>query len=1260
MNTSYGQITLSKVNDGTSPTAYNLIVSHAAVARSQNGEYNPSSITLSGKSQTGSDPWDDYAGRFTVETTEDNTTWTNRYTSEVNENTKTYEISPDGWAVTDSEPYLLRKSAGNGDVKSIAIEKAIVGGSVVWNQLIKNGDFADGIEKWDTIRATSSAADGVLTGTCNTAGTMYLMQNHASSQVGHVCFVCVDYMPSVAGTIACSITRTSINANSVFVDRNVVADQWVHKEALARPDTVENGGSGFRIGYTSNVAVGDTLSIKNVMLFDLTLMFGPTIADYIYTQEQATAGTGVALAKAWAGIVNDYYPYDAGTIKSVEGLTAHKMTGFNLFDKSAVSTGKWLSTTTGLEENAANYVVSDYIPVFAGKAVYIPATSSARRWFYDSGKNPVAYLGNAYVQVYTPPTDGYIRATILIIGNGALSLDDICINFSDTAKNGTYEPYTAHEYHLDSSLTLRGLPKLDEDNLYYDGDVYKADGTVERRYKLDDLATITWQKRKTGTVNDGYSAVLSSAYKAINGDYVPPFLCDKYEAKGSTNANLLIADVDTMEVGLYGYRYTGNTTVIYAVVPTGTSISGNLLYELATPITESATPYTASQVSYAGGTEEYITDGIPVGHVTKYSPDITGIRCSLYFENGTTTLLDQQTVPIVSDGINGDSGKDAYTVLLTNESHTFAGGKTAAVDGQTATIGVVGYRGTVQRATTVGTITGAPTGMTTAISNNSTTSTTVTVSVTSSMTTKNGTLTIPVTVDGTVFNLIFSYAIAFTGASGVGTSGLGWRVNASKITGTDNGECYFHGYDDQNEPADTDGWVVWNGAKLTIEKGYWINPGDVAPFNTVMLHVYRTSGSSAGQRHCDVWWDSDTGKWMGYNYSGDKTTPAGKAEWTWNEATDCILATYVEPSKEGKIVSAQLFNPPKKFSELPDPKVGFDFENLEIGGRNMFLTDSKSYSPTLYWAYDINLTELPVSEETYTVQLWDVDVYHSGKTADDTGVDIYWGGSSLRLMWWHGTEFFTYVDDPDNPHYHADYLEKTITITQTQADHADAKNKVFRVYNSVMNVDGTRYLSIGKWKMEHGNKPTYWSPAPEENELEINRARQDFESSIEATNDSIDEIVDENEKKLDSLRKEIASLQESLKKSAEEANTNLSNLSSSVDSFTGTYATKFEQLDKYIRFLVDEGSGTFNGIELGPLNGTDEERLQLRVGTYTDEDGNQLQCISFARGGENIGYFDGNDLYTGNIKVKVSQRAQFGNFAFVPRNGGSLSFLKVV
>ncbi len=51
--------------------------------------------------------------------------------------------------------------------------------------------------------------------------------------------------------------------------------------------------------------------------------------------------------------------------------------------------------------------------------------------------------------------------------------------------------------------------------------------------------------------------------------------------------------------------------------------------------------------------------------------------------------------------------------------------------------------------------------------------------------------------------------------------------------------------------------------------------------------------------------------------------------------------------------------------------------------------------------------------------------------------------------------------------------------------------------------------------------------------------------------------------------------------------------------------------------------------------------------------------IVFKKNGATFGWWDGVDFHTGNIVVEVNERAQFGNFAAIPRAGGNLSWLKV-
>lgn len=69
--------------------------------------------------------------------------------------------------------------------------------------------------------------------------------------------------------------------------------------------------------------------------------------------------------------------------------------------------------------------------------------------------------------------------------------------------------------------------------------------------------------------------------------------------------------------------------------------------------------------------------------------------------------------------------------------------------------------------------------------------------------------------------------------------------------------------------------------------------------------------------------------------------------------------------------------------------------------------------------------------------------------------------------------------------------------------------------------------------------------------------------------------------------------------------------------------------------------------------------------SITDSDGiysinlDNVDGVTIRKNGEIRSQLVDDNFYTGNIVVKVNERAQFGGFAFVPRSDGSLSFLKV-
>ncbi len=98
-------------------------------------------------------------------------------------------------------------------------------------------------------------------------------------------------------------------------------------------------------------------------------------------------------------------------------------------------------------------------------------------------------------------------------------------------------------------------------------------------------------------------------------------------------------------------------------------------------------------------------------------------------------------------------------------------------------------------------------------------------------------------------------------------------------------------------------------------------------------------------------------------------------------------------------------------------------------------------------------------------------------------------------------------------------------------------------------------------------------------------------------------------------------------------------LKATVDTNDAEARANFEEIYRYISF---EGGN----IKLG----AGDSAITLTI---------ENDRLSFQKNGVEFGWWDGVDFHTGNIVVEVNERAQFGNFAFIPRSNGSLSFLKV-
>lgn len=397
---------------------------------------------------------------------------------------------------SDSTPYYLRRSGG-GSLGTVNRETdSLIGGTVAWNQIIPNLTASTTTKKGVTFtRSTDGTITTSGTATADIGGSDYAIVSPIANVSGH------KYYFSGAPKNGSVSTYFAYDAYSV----RDYGNGYIGEIRLSR----------FVIFIKSGTNV-DGLVWKP-QLFDLTLMFGSTIADYIYALEHSNAGAGIAWLKRYGFFTEDYYPYHAATLESVK-TSAHVMR--------------------------------------------------------DADDN--------------------------IIGNYALD-----------------------------PIELRGILKKDaSNNLYYDGDTYEADGTVTRKYAIVDLGTLSWNA-DSGRAGVFYTASIQSTIKQPSGASAN-LVCAKYiwRNSGVPSASNLSAN----DKQISGYpSYSGGRVYIIDTAYASTSaadfktaMSGvYLVYELATPTTETASPYINPQAVDANGTEQYVDAGtrdfeMPVGHETSY------------------------------------------------------------------------------------------------------------------------------------------------------------------------------------------------------------------------------------------------------------------------------------------------------------------------------------------------------------------------------------------------------------------------------------------------------------------------------------------------------------------------------------------------------------------------------------------------------------------------------------------------------------------
>lgn len=600
---------------------------------------------------------------------------------------------------------------------------------------------------------------------------------------------------------------------------------------------------------------------------------------------------------------------------------------------------------------------------------------------------------------------------------------------------------------------------------------------------LDNLTT-SWKqysvkrKGKEITVNGDGAGVRIEPNKAITGGYIYVAGIQIEKGNKATDWKPNTNDLEN--------AYTIVLTNEAQVIPTNSSRvpTSNATYTTDIQVyqgTTQRTDYTIGTINSANG----IT-------VSK-----TSSRVSFTVSTGTAITADggNFTIPITIDnktfnktfswscskqgatgntGATGASGADAYTIILTNESHTFAtqnnGNISSAIS---TTTQVLAYKGAKSITPTIGTL---PTvnGLTLSKSG-----TTITIQAnTGTSLADSGSFNIPVTVDGKSFTKTFSWskskqgatgATGATGASGTNAKSVDIVASTQVFKSTDGGKTFlpnsivltavlqnvtYNGWQ-----CSTDGGKTWSGLSNSTT-GWSVSNGVLTINNNFGL------------------------------FTSTNTTVVFRVNTNDSKIYDTITLVKLYDVTDIEIGGRNYIRNGKG-----DMKAGF-FKNFhDVTGEygEITLTSQKNYhgvditegfvlgcrdykvGKKVVFSYDIMYTKWNFPSGTTRSEFWIGQRY----TNSPTSTDGQWQSVTkhdLPVVGENGCKL--------NEWYH---VSKVITIP-SQAEASIGTQTAINFYNSNADVSASFTARFKNVKLEYGNMETDWTPAPEDIDYDINTA----------------------------------------------------------------------------------------------------------------------------------------------------------------------------
>lgn len=434
---------------------------------------------------------------------------------------------------SDSVPYLYRPTP---NPSAILADEEIVGGTIAWNQLVQTGastfNANRGTKSYDSDTNTFSVAftsAGTYTGVYTTSTLR--------SKSNHVYLIRASVNPGDATAISFGVEGDAKSAT-------VTANAFSNIATLSKNATDNKAFSLYAL--TSNVSSG-TVQFRNIQVFDVTAYFGTTsIADYLYTLESGTAGAGVAKLREWGFLLKDYFAYDAGSLQSVntEGKEVVGKNLFNLkwFAEQHPTYCTWNDVTKELSVTANSVLYNTGVSIDApfdiggtGRFTFEAKCGSGvnlrfRIYYSDGTYTETAGIGSTITFAKQSQSISNKRVVSVRMNwstAGTFVVRNTIMEFGDAT---SYVPYRSTTYPT-TPTDLNGIFKLDANNqLYADGDRYKADGTITRNYTYRDYEA--GDESLANAITDGVHTVVKK--NSPTTETADPYAATQIVGKGGT------------------------------------------------------------------------------------------------------------------------------------------------------------------------------------------------------------------------------------------------------------------------------------------------------------------------------------------------------------------------------------------------------------------------------------------------------------------------------------------------------------------------------------------------------------------------------------------------------------------------------------------------------------------------------------------------------------------------------------------------------